>query len=116
MTNGMLKKKSGKTKERVQNDANRPQPTSPISIISANAAGSTLTITFNGPVMLKGVPNYTTDVAGATPVTANLTGGNTLNILFSASIAAATTMTIPYEEPAIRNASGGFVSTSTFPC
>jgi hypothetical protein len=40
---------------------------------------------------------------------------NTVAITFSATITTATTVTIPYEEPAIRNASGGFVSTSTFP-
>jgi hypothetical protein len=30
-------------------------------------------------------------------------------------VAAATELNIPYEEPAVRNSSGGFVSTSTFP-
>ena len=44
-----------------------------------------------------------------------MTGMNTVAITFGATVAAATEVRIPYEEPAIRNASGGFVSTSTFP-
>jgi hypothetical protein len=44
-----------------------------------------------------------------------MTGMNTIAITFSATIAAATEVRIPYEEPAVRNGSGGFVSTSTFP-
>ena len=61
------------------------------------------------------MPAYTTDVAGADPVSAVLTSPNVVAITFDASVAAATVLTIPYEEPAVRNSSGGFVSTSTFP-
>ena len=95
--------------------ANRPQPTTPITVTAAAAAGSALTVTFNQPVALKGVPQYTVDVAGADPVSAVLSAPNICVITYDVAIAAATTLTIPYEEPAIRNASGGFVSTSTFP-
>ena len=92
-----------------------PQPTTPIKITAASATGSVLTVTFDQPVSLKGVPKYTTDVVGATALSAAMTDMNTLAITFSATVAAATELKIPYEEPAIRNASGGFVSTSTFP-
>jgi hypothetical protein len=95
--------------------ANKPQPTTPITVTSATAVGSTLTIVFNQLVSLNGVPQYTTDVAGATPTSASMTMMNTLALNFSASIAAANALNIPYEDPAIRNASGGFVATSTFP-
>ena len=95
--------------------ANRPQPTTPLSIVSASAAGSVLTIGFNQPVALKGVPQYTTDVAGADPVSAAMTDAMTLAITFDAAVAAATEVRIPYEEPAVRNSSGGFVADSTFP-
>ena len=44
---------------------NRPQPTTPISMTNAVAAGSVITITFDQPVILRGTPKYTTDVAGA---------------------------------------------------
>ena len=94
---------------------NNPQPTTPIQVTDASAVGSVLTVTFDQPVALNGVPAYTTSVVGATALSAVMTGTNTVAITFSAAIAAATEITIPYEEPAIRNASGGFVSTSTFP-
>jgi len=94
--------------------ANRPQPTIPISITDVNAAGSVLTIDFNQSVALSGVPQYTTDVAGASPLSAELTSPTQLELTFSASVAAATEVNIPYEDPAIRNANGGFVFPSTF--
>ena len=93
----------------------RPQPTAAIQVTAASAAGSVLTIVFDRPVALNGVPQYTTDIAGATAVSAELTGPTTLAITFSAAVAAATEVRIPYEEACVRNASGGFVSTSTFP-
>jgi hypothetical protein len=95
--------------------ANRPQPTTPIRITSATAAGSVLTVVFDQAVALSGVPQYTTDVVGATALSAVSTSPTTIEITFSAAIAAATAMNIPYEEPAVRNSSGGFVADSTFP-
>ncbi len=109
-------KKTNKKRERNSKaSVTRPQPTTPIKVSAAVASGSTLTVTFDATVMLKGTPQYTTDVSGATPVSATQTGPTSIAILFSASIAAATEMNIPYEEANVRNASGGFVSTSTFP-
>ena len=92
-----------------------PQPTAPIAVTAASALGSVLTVTFDQPVALNGTPAYTTDVAGAEAVSAALTSPTTVAITFDASVASATEISIPYEEPAVRNASGGFVSTSTFP-
>ena len=74
-----------------------------------------MTIVFNQPVSLKGIPQYTTNLAGVTPISAALTGPATLSLTFSASIATATTLNIPAEDPAIRNSSGGFVTPFTFP-
>src|SRR5688500_4567499 len=88
-----------------------PQATTPITVTAATAAGSVLTVTFDRPVTLSGVPKYTTTVAGATATSAEQTGPTTVEVTFSASVAAATALMIPYEEPAVRNASGGFVST-----
>ena len=94
---------------------NNPQPTTPIQVTGATKLAAVLTLTFDQPVALNGVPKYTTDVVGATALSAVMTGMNTVAITFDATIATATSVNIPYEEPAIRNASGGFVSTSTFP-
>jgi hypothetical protein len=97
---------------------NRPQPTTPINMTNAVAAGAVITITFDQPVILRGTPRYTTDVAGPpTPdaISAVLTSPTTLELTFDAPVAAATVINIPYEEPGIRNSSGGFVSHNTFP-
>jgi hypothetical protein len=98
-----------------KNSVNRPVPTVPIGIVSVTKATTTMTIVFNQPVTLKGIPQYTTNLAGITPISAALTAPATLSLTFSASVATATTLNIPAEEPAIRNSSGGFVSPSTFP-
>ena len=87
----------------------------PVRILSASAATTVLTITFDQAVVLKGVPQYTTDIVGANPVSAALTSPTTLALTFSASLASATVVNIPFEDPGIRNAVGGFVSDSTFP-
>ncbi len=112
---GITKARPNRRSTRRSMSVNRPQPTTPISMTNAVAAGSVLTITFDQPVIMRGVPQYTTDVAGADPVSATLTSPNVLALTFDASVAAATVINIPYEEPGIRNSSGGFVSHTTFP-
>jgi hypothetical protein len=100
-----------RTRERVM-----PKQQTPVRIVSASAAASVLTVTFDQPVVLKGVPQYAVDVVGASPVSAAMTSPITLALTFSAAIAAATAITIPFEEPSIRSAVGGFVADTTFPC
>lgn len=102
-------------KRRVNYEANRPQPAAPINITAAAAAGSVLTLTFDQPVSLNGTPGFTTDVAGADPISAAQTAPNVVEITFDAAIAAATAINIPFRDPAIRNSSGGFVVSNTFP-
>ena len=100
---------------RRKNTTNRPVPTTPIAIVSVTKTGSTMTIVFDQPVALKGVPKYTTDLAGITAISAAMTAPATLSVTFSAAITTATELNIPYEEPAVRNSSGGFVSPISFP-
>src|SRR5687767_11097968 len=109
-----ITKRSATSRKR-SSGVNNPQPTTPIQVTDASVTGSVLTVVFDQPVSLQGLPKYTTSVVGATASSAVLTGMNTVAITFSATIATATEVRIPYEEPAIRNGSGGFVSTSTFP-
>jgi hypothetical protein len=90
-------------------------PATPIGIVSVAKASAVMTIVFDQPVALKGVPKYTTDLPGVTAISAVLTGPATLALTFSATVATATTLNIPSEEPAVRNSSGGYVSPSTFP-
>ena len=97
------------------NGPNKPRPATPIGIVSVTKTTTVMTIVFNQPVCLKGIPQYSTNLAGVTPISASLSSLTTLELTFSASVATATTLNIPSEEPAIRNSSGGFVSPSTFP-
>lgn len=90
--------------------ANRPQPTSPIAVISITPVGKDVSIEFDQPVSLNGVPQYTTDIAGANPVSAAMMSPTTLQLTFDADIALATLVNVPYEEPGVRNSSGGFVT------
>lgn len=96
-------------------EATNPQPVTPIMINEAEAAGSVLTLTFDRAVNVVGTPAITTDVAGAEPVSVAQSAPNVVEITYSASIAAATALTIPFRDPAIRNSSGGFVTSNTFP-
>ena len=112
---GSLLRASRRARRRANSLVNNPQPTTPIKVTAASAAGSVLTVTFDQVVSLCGTPAYTTDVVGALPISAELADPMTIEITFSAAIAAATEVRIPYEEACVRNASGGFVSTSTFP-
>jgi hypothetical protein len=100
---------------RRKNGVNRPVPTVPIGIVSATKATTTITVVFNQPVGLKGVPAYTTNISGVTVLSATLSSPTTLVLTFSASVATATSLIIPFEEPAIRNASGGYANPGTFP-
>ena len=87
----------------------------PISILSVEKSGSVATIEFDQFVNLSGVPKYTTSIEGVTAISAAMTSPNTLVVTFSAAITAATNLVIPFEDPAIRNSSGGFANPGTFP-
>ena len=86
-----------------------------IRIVSAVAATTNLTVTFDQPVVLRGTPAWTTDIVGPTAMSATSPSPNVVVITFSASIAAATEVTIPVADPAIRSKVGGFVADTTFP-
>ena len=90
------------------------RPVTPIQITSVGASASQVTITFDQPVSCSGVPQYTVDVSNTHPVSASLVNPTTLQITYNATVATATLLTVPFEEPCVRNASGGFVATSTF--
>jgi hypothetical protein len=86
-----------------------------IGIISATKNVAVMTIVFDQAVSLKGVPQYTTNLAGITALSAELTNPTTLEVTFSATVATATSLIIPFEDPAVRNASGGYANAGTFP-
>ncbi|MGI9014188.1 MAG: hypothetical protein ACR2GY_08060 [Phycisphaerales bacterium] len=82
----------------------------PIGVASWSVSGTDLTLTFNQPIILKGVSACTTDIAGALPVSATATGPLTVVVTFDADISLATRVNIPFEDPSVRNSRGGFIS------
>ena len=114
MPSGISKTIKHRFPKRRNSIANKPQPTTPVSVVSATKGTTIVTVVFNQPVGLKGVPAYTTNLAGISALSAAQINPTTIAVTFSASIATGTTLNIPYEEPAVRNSSGGFVKDSTF--
>ena len=98
-----------------KNGPNRPIPATPVGIVSVTKSLAVMTIVLNTPVSLKGVPAYTTNIGGVTAIGAAMTNPTTLALTFSASIAAATSLVIPFGEPAMRSSSGGYLTPGTFP-
>ena len=103
----------GRVEKRPRDRAEPKRPTQ-VRIVSAAKSNDVLTLTFDQPVVLKGIPAYTTDLAGVTALSAEATSLNVVEITFSAAIATATTLTIPVADAAIRNKVGGFVADTTF--
>ena len=95
----------------------RVEPKRPTSIRVSSAVKNTtvLTVTFDQPVCLFGTPAWTTDVPGATVLSATSPSPNVIEMTFSATIAAATEANIPVADPTIRNKVGGFVADTLFP-
>jgi len=102
------------TTERRNRDRVKITRKPPIHIVSASVALTVLTVTFDQPIGLKGVPAYETGVLGASAVSAGQTGPMTIEVTYSVSIALASTLTIPYQEISVRNSKGGFVADSVF--
>ncbi len=108
MTLKSNKKRGPNRKKNVQ--ANRPQPTCAISATSVTPAGDDVSIEFDQPVSLNGIPKYTTNIQSAIPIAAELTSPTTLKLTFNEDVSLAVSVNIPYEEPGVRNGSGGFVT------
>lgn len=108
-------KKRSRLNPRENPQRNRPELDAPIYIIDASVSGSVLSLTFDQQVNLDGVPEITTDVAGAEPLSAVKTSPTSVDITFSAAVAAATELNIPWRDRAIRNLGGGYVYSPTFP-
>lgn len=112
------------TQKRYPNNANRRKATSAVG--AANRLGtrsqlvptlgahttSSITLTFTEPVSLKGIPNYsngTITVNAATRPTPT-----TVSLVFNNTLASTIPLTIPFEDPAIRNQSGGYVQPGAY--
>jgi hypothetical protein len=85
----------------------------PIYVANAAIAGAVLTLAFDQPVSLAGVPAFTTDLPGPVAVSAARTAANAVAITFSDTIEGSVTLYLGFRDPAIRNASGGYVTSNS---
>lgn len=84
---------------------------SPITILTLTPGASTV-VTFDQAIpVLNGIPQWPQNT-GAMPTAAELTAPDELTLTYAAPVP--TSVTVPFEEPAVRNGSGGFVSPGTF--
>jgi hypothetical protein len=96
--------------------ANRRGTRTPITFTMGSSTTTTNTCTFNQPVSLKGFPAWfdtstpTIVVTGAVQLTTN-----TIAVTWNSAPSVA--ISVPFEDPAIRNANGGYVNAGsvTFP-
>ena len=77
-------------------------------------AGQAATVVFDQTVTLTGLPGWGIDILGADVVDAQRTQPNTVVLTFSNSIVGAAQLTIPFEDPAIRNQFGGYVADTLY--
>jgi hypothetical protein len=96
-----------------RDNPNRPRPAAPILIVGSSIAGAVLTLTFDQPVSLSGVPKFTTDLGEVVPVGAAKTAQSVVAITFSAPVTGAVNLNVGFRDPAIRNASGGYVTSDS---
>ena len=92
----------------------KPVAPTPVRILEATVSSPAVTITFDQPVRLSGLPAYGVDVGAGTVAQANQTAPNQVELVYSEVITGATTLTIPYQDPAIRSSAGGFVADTLY--
>lgn len=108
-----LRTAAKRTTRRTRRDtANRPRPETPILVVGSSIAGSVLTLTFDGPVSLCGVPAFTTDFPTQVAVSAARVAANAVAITYNEPLAGITTLDVGFRDPAIRNAAGGYVTST----
>lgn len=73
-------------------------------------------VTFDQPVIYSGIlPAWDPGVMGADIVSVSQSGPAAFTITFDATIAAATEMTVGFEDPSFRNHAGGYVNAGPVP-
>lgn len=80
--------------------------------ITLTTPGDTTVVTFDQAVILKGIPQWPNN-ADHMPLTAQLTGPDELTLTYPAPDTT-TSVTVPFEDPGIRNGAGGYVTPGTF--
>jgi hypothetical protein len=93
--------------------ANRIGTRTPLVPSIGTPASTSQTITFTQPVVLKGVPAwYDTSTPTITVDSATRPTPTTVVLVWNAAPTAA--LTVPFEDPSIRNMAGGYVASGNF--
>ena len=100
-------------KRRTNSQPTQPHPVAPILIVDVEVSSPSLLLTFDQAVALDGLPDFGVDVGGGTVTQATQPAPNQVELVFSAAIVGATTVTIPFRDPAIRSRSGGYVTATS---
>lgn len=79
------------------------------SVIFGGSPGSTCDVTFDGPAFWTGILPAWEGPTGQTVTGVSVVGGSVLRFSWSASITTADEITIPFEDPSVRNTAGGYV-------
>jgi hypothetical protein len=96
--------------------ANRLGSRTPVECEISAAGGTTVTLDTDVNVVLRGFPLCVTD-DGKTCTGAVSAGPSEISLTFDGSVAASTSLSFPFEDPAIRDMAGGYVGQApiTFP-
>lgn len=101
-----MRRRNGSTGRRGKRVAQRATP---IAVTLMAYGGGFVEVTFNQPVLLAGVPKYTL-ADGSLPTGATLQAANLVKLTYASLGSGAPTITVPFEDPAVRNQAGGYVS------
>lgn len=90
-------------------EAKRPRRT-PISILGVTVSVGSANVQYDQDVSLAGVPQYDFGAAGVGTGATKLTVDT---VQITGLTGTAVTVTVPFEDPAVRNTAGGFVTPQT---
>jgi len=113
MSAGIIKPRRGRRRPTFGNPASAAARPAPIRVASAVWTANVLTLTFDGPVTLRGVPAFRAGAADQpAPSAAAMVGTTAVRLTYDAPFPA---LYVPFEDPAVRNPSGGFVNAGIVP-
>lgn len=94
--------------------SNKPEGNNAVTLDVAIST-VTVTLTFNKPVSLNGVPQVlSVGVNGALPLSATRPTSLTVALVYAATQAGSTDFIVPERDPAIRTYDGGYAQAGTF--
>ena len=86
---------------------NSPATATPIVVTDIDTTAAKVTLTFDQAISVSGIPGYFNDL-GALPVGASALSATSIELTYPAGPIA--TVIIPFQDPAVRNSTGGYVN------